>query len=162
MICPESILTRCGALWIAILSDISSSESEQRAGPPGFSLRRALVRRRISPTSSARRSSRLGDAGGRRTPKRRTGSATQPTPSSTPDVASDRELRAMVRSQGLFGGARLLVSDSTVAYLLLNGARGRVVQRMFGVPKNKSALVTIVALAALAMRWLLEFRSSAS
>jgi hypothetical protein len=56
----------------------------------------------------------------------------------------------MLRSHGLFGGARLLISDSTVAYLLLNEARGRVVQRMFGVPKNNSALVTVIALAALA------------
>ena len=55
----------------------------------------------------------------------------------------------MVRSQGLFGGARLLISDLTIAYLLLNEARGRVVQRMFGVPKDNSALVTVVALAVL-------------
>jgi hypothetical protein len=77
-------------------------------------------------------------------------STTEPTPASTPDVAADHELLAMVRSQGLFGGATLLISDSTVVYLLLNEARGRVVQRLFGVPKNKSALVTVIALAALA------------
>lgn len=56
----------------------------------------------------------------------------------------------MVRSQGFFGGARLLISDLTVAYLLVNEARGRVVQRLFGVPKDNSALVTVVALAVLA------------
>ncbi len=69
---------------------------------------------------------------------------------STPDVDTEHELRAMLRREGLFGGARLLVSDSTALYLLLNEARGRVMQRMFGVPKNKSALVTLIALAALA------------
>jgi hypothetical protein len=73
--------------------------------------------------------------------------------STTPDTVhtvAENELRAALRREGYFGGARLLVSDSRVVYLLLNDARGRVMERVFGVPKDKSALLTVVALATLA------------
>jgi hypothetical protein len=49
-----------------------------------------------------------------------------------------------------YGGARLLLSDIRVASLLLNEARCAVVARLFGVPRDKSVLVTIIAVGALA------------
>ena len=47
-------------------------------------------------------------------------------------------------------GARLLVSDVRVALLLLDEARYRVVKRLFGVSRDQSWVVTLIALAALA------------
>jgi hypothetical protein len=47
------------------------------------------------------------------------------------------------------GGARLLVSDVRVALLLLDEARYRVVNRLFGA-ENQSWPVTLIALAVLA------------
>jgi hypothetical protein len=48
------------------------------------------------------------------------------------------------------GGVRLLVNDAGVACLLLNEARYRVVARLFGVPRDQSFLVTVIALGTLA------------
>ena len=48
------------------------------------------------------------------------------------------------------GGARLLVSDVRVALLLLDEARHRAVKRLFGVSRDQSWAVTLIALAALA------------
>ena len=48
------------------------------------------------------------------------------------------------------GGARLLVSDVRVALLLLDEARYRVVNRLFGVDRDHSWEVTLIALAVLA------------
>lgn len=48
------------------------------------------------------------------------------------------------------GGARLLVSDARVALLLLDEARYRVVNRLFGVDRDQSWPVTLIALAVLA------------
>jgi hypothetical protein len=48
------------------------------------------------------------------------------------------------------GGARLLVSDARVALLLLDEARYRVVRRLFGVSRDQSWLVTLIALALIA------------
>jgi hypothetical protein len=48
------------------------------------------------------------------------------------------------------GGARLLVSDARVALLLLDEARYRVVNRLFGVDRDHSWPVTLIALAVLA------------
>ena len=47
-------------------------------------------------------------------------------------------------------GARLLVSDVTVALLLVDEARHRVVERLFGVSRSQSWPVTLIALALLA------------
>lgn len=44
------------------------------------------------------------------------------------------------------GGARLLVSDGRMVYLLLNEARARAIARLFGISGPNSALVTIIAL----------------
>jgi hypothetical protein len=49
-----------------------------------------------------------------------------------------------------FEGARLLVTDTRVALLLLAEARDQAVQRVFGVPRDKSVLVSIIALGMLA------------
>lgn len=48
------------------------------------------------------------------------------------------------------GGARLLISDVRVALLLLDDARYRAVRRLFGVPRDQSWAVTLIALAVLA------------
>ncbi len=48
------------------------------------------------------------------------------------------------------GGARLLVSDVRVALLLLDEARYRTVHRVFGVSREQSWPVTLIALALLA------------
>lgn len=49
-----------------------------------------------------------------------------------------------------YGGARLLFSDLRVALLLLDEARCAVVARLFGIPKDQSVLVSIIAVGALA------------
>lgn len=46
--------------------------------------------------------------------------------------------------------ARLLVSDVRVALLLLDEARHRVVERFFGVSRDQSWLLTLIALALIA------------
>jgi hypothetical protein len=48
------------------------------------------------------------------------------------------------------GGARLLVSDVRTALLLLDEARYRAVNRLFGVSREQSWAVTVIALAVLA------------
>ena len=53
-------------------------------------------------------------------------------------------------SRADYGGARLLVSDIRVAFLLLDEARCAIVARLFGVAKDESVLVSIVAVGALA------------
>lgn len=57
---------------------------------------------------------------------------------------------AALRGDEESGGLRLLINDATVACLLLNEARCRVAARLFGVPKDQSFLVTLIALGALA------------
>jgi hypothetical protein len=49
-----------------------------------------------------------------------------------------------------FGGARLLVSDTRVAFMLVNEARYRTVDRLFGVTREQSNLLTLIALGMLA------------
>lgn len=49
-----------------------------------------------------------------------------------------------------FAGARLVVSDVRVALLLLDEARQRALQRLVGVPRDQSWLVTLIALALVA------------
>jgi hypothetical protein len=48
------------------------------------------------------------------------------------------------------GGARLLFGDGILAFLLLNEARHRIVAWVFGVAKENSNLVTILAIGAVA------------
>jgi hypothetical protein len=48
------------------------------------------------------------------------------------------------------GGAKLLFTDARVAFLLLDEARYRALARLFGVPRDKSFLVTTIALGTLA------------
>jgi hypothetical protein len=55
-----------------------------------------------------------------------------------------------LRSEGYFGGARLLAADARVASLFADEARRRTMQRLFGVPReDKSGLATLIALLAL-------------
>jgi hypothetical protein len=58
------------------------------------------------------------------------------------DVAHEREV---IREE-LFGGARLLVADTSAVSLLLNQARIRLIVRLFGISGPGSGLVTIIAL----------------
>jgi len=48
------------------------------------------------------------------------------------------------------GGARLFVSDARVALMLLDEARYRAVRRLFGVSRDQSWLVTLIALVLIA------------
>lgn len=50
---------------------------------------------------------------------------------------------------GYFSGAGLLIRDTRTVLLLLNEARTRAIVRMFGVPREDSWLVTIIAIGAL-------------
>lgn len=50
---------------------------------------------------------------------------------------------------GYFSGARLMVSDTCVILLLLNEGRHHTIKRLFGTPREDSALVTIIAVALL-------------
>jgi hypothetical protein len=75
-------------------------------------------------------------------------SATDPPPTAirpperSHHAADDRE----AAREELFGGARLLVADMRVVYLLLNHARGKVITRLFGISGPGSGLVTILTL----------------
>ena len=51
---------------------------------------------------------------------------------------------------GYFSGARLLISDTRVALLLLREARNRACERLFGTSRDDAALVTMIGLATLA------------
>jgi KaiC/GvpD/RAD55 family RecA-like ATPase len=76
-------------------------------------------------------------------------SATDLPPTSVPPPGPSHSHAADVREaarEELFGGARLVVADMRVAYLLLNQARARVITRMFGITGPGSGLVTIIAL----------------
>ena len=65
------------------------------------------------------------------------------------------------------GGARLLVTDLRVGFLLLNEARYRTFERLFGLPRDQANLATLVAAVALAeaahdkVGWLLQARTLA-
>jgi len=48
------------------------------------------------------------------------------------------------------GGARLLVTDAGVGFLLVNEARRRLVERIFGVSSDQTVLVTLIAAGLLA------------
>jgi hypothetical protein len=56
------------------------------------------------------------------------------------------DVREAAREEFL-GGARLLVADMRVVYLLLNQGRARAITRLFGISGPGSGLVTILALA---------------
>ena len=62
----------------------------------------------------------------------------------------DHEQRVALNGDGYFSGARLLISDARVAVLLIDEARDRAVERVFGVPRDQSFLVTVIALGTLA------------
>lgn len=66
-----------------------------------------------------------------------------PPPAHSHHAADDRE----AAREELFGGARLLVADMRVVYLLLNHARAKVITRLFGISGPGSGLVTLLALA---------------
>ncbi len=51
---------------------------------------------------------------------------------------------------GYLSGVKLLVADTRMTLMLLNEARGRTMERVFGVPRDQSGLLTIIALAAVA------------
>ncbi len=48
------------------------------------------------------------------------------------------------------GGAKLLLTDGRVVFLLLGEARRRTMARIFGVPEDKTGLVTVIAAGVLA------------
>jgi hypothetical protein len=52
------------------------------------------------------------------------------------------------RRRSQYSSGRLLAGDAILGSLMGNEARGRLAQRLWGVPKDKSALVTGIALAA--------------
>lgn len=58
-------------------------------------------------------------------------------------------LRQATREE-YFGGARLVVADARVVYLLLNTARAGVIKRLFGISGENSGLVTLIALGVAA------------
>jgi hypothetical protein len=59
-------------------------------------------------------------------------------------------LASIATPDGYVSGTRLLLSDCRVALLLLDEARCRVMERVLGVPRDKSFVVTIIALGTLA------------
>jgi hypothetical protein len=62
------------------------------------------------------------------------------------DVGHVTEAAREATREEYFGGARLLLSDARVVYLLLNHARARVIARVFGITGENSALVTLIVL----------------
>ena len=89
-------------------------------------------------------------ARGRRDDRPRIADALRAQPMSTPAEPSSAAVRLIATRDESVGGGRLLVSDCRVAFLLLDEARRRVIERVFGVPRDTSFLVTIVALGTLA------------
>jgi hypothetical protein len=65
-------------------------------------------------------------------------------------TGTDRPIPEQDISLGDVGGAVLLVSDLRVALLLLDEARYRAVHRLFGVSREESWPVTLIALVLLA------------
>ena len=49
-----------------------------------------------------------------------------------------------------FSGARLFVSDTRIAFLLLNEARYRAMARLFGLPRDQANLATVILALVLA------------
>ncbi len=76
----------------------------------------------------------------------------QPTSRAFPDADPDSDDEQSVALKRLedTGGARLLVSDTRVALLLLNEARYRTMQRLFGVSRDQVNLTTAIAALVLA------------
>jgi hypothetical protein len=74
----------------------------------------------------------------------------QPITTGVADAGVDAQVVAALRLAEEFGGARLLVSDLRVAFLLINHARQRTIARLFGVPRDRANLVTLVAVMVLA------------
>jgi hypothetical protein len=70
---------------------------------------------------------------------------------STVSPADDVETPlAPIRPEGFFGGARLMAADARVAYLLLDDARRRAVERLLGIPRDQpSGIETLVAVGLL-------------
>jgi hypothetical protein len=55
-----------------------------------------------------------------------------------------------LNGNGNLGAGRLLFGDAIIAFLLLNEARHRVVTRVFGVPREDSNHMTVIAVGSLA------------
>jgi hypothetical protein len=72
------------------------------------------------------------------------------TTPSTVQIGESERHRVAPDSDEDSGGLRLLINDMTVAYLLLVEARHRVAARLFGVSRDDSFLVTLIALGVLA------------
>jgi hypothetical protein len=109
----------------------------ERTGTP-IPTRAPKSRRRARATSLARRSISLGE-----------GERSKPEPPPTADGATPG--RAAVQPGVGFddtedrGGAKLLLTDARVAFLLLNHARYRMIERLFGVSKDQANAATLIA-----------------
>jgi hypothetical protein len=60
------------------------------------------------------------------------------------------QMRAVPPNGDQPGGARLLRSDVRVGWLLLDEARFRSIERVFGVPRDQAFLLTLVGIGTLA------------
>jgi hypothetical protein len=71
--------------------------------------------------------------------------------SPTSPVAAEPPPLVPIRSEGFFGGARLLAADARVVSLLIDDARRRTMERLLGIPRDQpSGVETVIALAVLA------------
>jgi hypothetical protein len=77
------------------------------------------------------------------------GKAAPPLPRIVDAAAGTTAVSERAIALGDVGGAKLLVSDVRVALLLLDEARYRGVKRLFGVSRDQSWTVTLIALAVL-------------
>ncbi len=74
-------------------------------------------------------------------------------PPDRPSVVAmtDSSPLAPIRPEGFFGGARLLAADVRVVSLLVDDARRRTMERLFGIPRDQpSGVETVIALVVLA------------
>ena len=70
--------------------------------------------------------------------------------STPPSPPGAERVLARLRPEGYFGGIRLLLADARVVTLLLDDARRRTMERLFGIPREEdSVLITLIALAML-------------
>jgi len=71
----------------------------------------------------------------------------RPTPPRSVGPVLTADEKTVARG-GYLSGVKLLVADTRMTIMLLNEARRRTMERVFGVPKDQSGLLTIIALAA--------------
>src|SRR5579884_3525336 len=92
----------------------------------------------------------FGGAAGPGTPREVVPQAAATDSEQAATAPEENRFTVALNTSGYGGGARLLLSDVSTARVLLNEARYRTIERLFGVPRENAGLLTLVALGTLA------------